>query len=172
VKTSWYYLYRKFVGVGSDPYINRDNSPLDIPLIRYADVLLGLAEALAEQDKVAEGLVEINKVRRRAGVAELQNSDASKPTYVSGKDALKDRIRKEFRWEFCGEAISYFEDLRTNTYKDAKYFSGAGLKTIHGTWGPSARVEFRWDDRMMKWAIPAGEIDKNPNLTQNPGWEN
>ncbi|MDR2498287.1 MAG: RagB/SusD family nutrient uptake outer membrane protein [Tannerellaceae bacterium] len=171
-RTSWYYLYRKFVGVGPDPYINRDNSPIDIPLIRYADVLLGLAEALAEQDKVAEGLVYINQVRQRAGVAELQNSDGSKPTYVGGKEALKDRIRKEFRWEFCGETLSYFEDLRTNTYKDAKYFPDAGLKTINGAWGPSASVRFTWGDRLMKWAIPPGEIDKNPALTQNPGWEN
>ena len=171
-RVSWYYLYRKFVGVGPDPYINRDNSPIDIPLIRYADVLLGLAEALAEQDKVAEGLSYINQVRKRAGIAELQNSDNSKPTYVNGKEALKNRIRNEYRWEFCGEAVSFFEELRCNTYKDAKYFPGAGLKNIHGNWGPSANVQFTWADRLMKWAIPPGEIDKNPTLTQNPGWEN
>jgi hypothetical protein len=169
-KSYWYYLYRKFVGTGSDPYINRDNSPLDLPLIRYADVLLGLAEALAEQNKVVEGLAEINKVRKRAGVAELQNSDGSKPTFVNGKDALKDRIRKEFRWEFCGEAVSYFEDLRTGTYKDAKFFSDAGLKAMHGAWCVPL-VRFVWGDRLLKWPIPPGEIEKNPNLTQNPGWE-
>jgi hypothetical protein len=169
-KTSWYYLYRKFVGVGSDPYINRDNSPVDIPIIRYANVLLCLAEALAEQNKIAEGLAAINEVRRRAGVAELQNTDSSKPTYVNGKDALKDRIRKEFRWEFCGEAISYFEDLRTGTYKDAKFFPNAGLRCIHGINGVSATVNFTWADRLLKWPIPPGEIEKNPNLTQNPGW--
>ncbi|MDR2563074.1 MAG: RagB/SusD family nutrient uptake outer membrane protein [Prevotellaceae bacterium] len=171
-RTSWYYLYRKFVGVGSDPYINRDNSPVDIPLIRYADVLLGLAEAHAEQNEVSEGLAEINKVRRRAGVAELQNTDNTLPTYVADADALKDRIRKEFRWEFCGEAVSYFEDLRTGTYKDAKFFAGAGLKCIHGIYGVSANVRFTWADRLLKWPLPPGELEKNPNLApNNPGWQ-
>ena len=169
-RASWYYLYRKFVGTGSNPYINRDNSPIDIPLIRYAAVLLDLAEALAEQNKVAEGLTYINQVRQRAGVALLQNTDNSLPTYVANKDELKERIRKEYRWELCGEAVSYFEELRCLTYHDAKYFTGAGLKNIDGSWGRSASVQFAWDERLMWWPIPPSEIDKNPDLEQNPGW--
>ena len=135
-------------------------------------MLLDLAEALAEQNKVAEGLTYINQVRQRAGVALLQNTDNSLPTYVANKDELKERIRKEYRWELCGEAVSYFEELRCLTYHDAKYFTGAGLKNIDGSWGRSASVQFAWDERLMWWPIPPGEIDKNPKLTQNPGWEN
>lgn len=171
-KTSFYYLYRKFVGTGSDPYIDRDNSPIDIPLIRYADVLLGLAEALNEQGKTEEALPYINQIRSRAGKAEL-TSGGNAPTGVSGQADLRNRIRQEFRWEFCGEAISYFEEIRCGTYKEAKFFTGAGLKNINGSKGNSAPAQqFAWGDRMQRWPIPPSEREKNPNLTQNPGWEN
>lgn len=171
-KASFYYLYRKFVGTGSDPYIDRDNSPIDIPLIRYADVLLGLAEALNEQGKTSEALPFINQVRERAGKLPLK-SGGSDPTSVTGQDNLRDRIRQEFRWEFCGEAISYFEEIRCKTYKDAKFFPGAGLKNIHGNQGPSASAQkFAWGDRMWKWPIPPVERERNTSLTQNTGWEN
>lgn len=171
-KTSFYYLYRKFVGTGSDPYLDRDNSPIDVPLIRYADVLLGLADALNEQGKVDEALIYINKVRQRAKIADLKRG-GNEPTSVSGQDDLRKRIRKEYRWEFCGEAISYFEEIRCGTYKEAKFFSGAGLKNIDGSIGRSAPAQqFAWGDRMLRWPIPPAERERNPNLTQNTGWEN
>ncbi|NDV81201.1 RagB/SusD family nutrient uptake outer membrane protein [Bacteroides sp. 51] len=171
-KTSFYYLYRKFVGVGVDPYINRDNSPIDIPLIRYADVLLGLAEALNEQGKTGEALPFINEVRERAGKLALK-SGGSGPVNVSDQADLRNRIRQEFRWEFCGEAISYFEEIRCGTYKEAKFFPGAALKNIEGSQGRSATGQkFVWGDRMMRWPIPPVERERNPNLTQNIGWEN
>lgn len=170
--SSFYYIYRKFVGVGSDPYINRDNSPLDIPLIRYADVLLGLAEALNEQGKMAEALTYINQVRERAGKSSLVAGGTS-PVSVSDQSNLRDRIRQEFRWEFIGEGISYFEDIRTRTYKEAKYFPGAAIKNIEGSQGRSASAQkFSWGDRMWTWPIPPVERERNKNLSQNPGWEN
>ena len=92
---------------------------------------------------------------------------------MSGQDDLRKRIRKEYRWEFCGEAISYFEEIRCGTYKEAKFFSGAGLKNIDGSIGRSAPAQqFAWGDRMLRWPIPPAERERNPNLTQNTGWEN
>lgn len=31
-------------------------------------------------------------------------------------------------------------------------------------------VRRTWDDKMYLFPIPQSEIQKNPNLTQNPGW--
>ena len=31
-------------------------------------------------------------------------------------------------------------------------------------------VSHTWDDKMYLFPIPQSEIQKNPNLTQNPGW--
>lgn len=80
------------------------NSPFasnDIPVCRYADVLLMLAEAINEQsgpNGEAQGF--INTVRARAGVANLGGAD------IASKDAFRDAILRERGWEL------YFEGQR------------------------------------------------------------
>lgn len=165
--TKFYYLYRKFVSEGAKgDIINRDNSPIDFPLIRYADVLLNLAEAINEQGFSEEAVSLVNQVRKRAGVALLQTTDASKPTFVSGQDNLRERIRNERRWEFNGEAINYYDEIRWGTWKDSKFFPGSGDKQI---WG-EVDSEYVWYDYLNCWPIPKTEREKNPALKQNPGW--
>ena len=160
-----YYLFRKFVGLGRDPYINRENSPIDLPIIRYADVLLNLAEALNEQGKTTEAITYVNMVRERAGVAEL-NSNSE--TQVVGAEDLRDRIRMERRWELNGEGITFYDELRWGVYKESKFFEGSGLKQIYGK---SSQYTHAWNDRLLKWPIPNVEVERNSNLIQNPGWE-
>ena len=161
-----YYLFRKFVAEGSFEFSNRKTSPIDLPIIRYATCLIHLAEALNEQGKTDEAVEVLNQVRERAGVALLNSNEATK---VKGQDDMRTRIQNEFRWETAGEGIDLFEELRWNTYKQAKFNDGkpAGMKDAWGsivytiTWG---------GDHMTIWAIPKHEIDMNPDLTQNPGW--
>ena len=61
-------MVRKFVSEGNE-LIYRQYSPIDVPLIRYADVFLSLAEALNEQGMTNEAIPYINRVRERAGIA-------------------------------------------------------------------------------------------------------
>lgn len=160
----FYYLFRKFVPEGASEVANREYSQIDIPLIRYADVLLSLAECLNEQGKTNEAIPYINQIRKRAGVAEL-NSNAY--TQVKGQDDLRERIRNERRWEFAGEGVDFFDEMRWKTWKDVKFFKGAGLKQI---WGEQ-QYENSWiGDFLYNWAVPKAEIQVNSNLTQNSGW--
>src|SRR5690606_31867184 len=64
------YSIRKFVTEGRQ-FLNVTFNPVDVPIFRYADVLLGLAEALNEQGKYQDAIVYINQVRNRANVAPL-----------------------------------------------------------------------------------------------------
>lgn len=165
--TKFYYLYRKFVPEGTKHGIIKGrNVPYDFPLIRYADVLLNLAEAINEQGFSEEAVSLVNQVRKRAGAALLQTTDASKPTFVSGQDNLRERIRNERRWEFNGEAINYYDEIRWGTWKDSKFFPGSGDKQI---WG-EVDSEYVWYDYLNCWPIPKTEREKNPALKQNPGW--
>lgn len=160
----FFYLFRKFVAEGSSETPNRQYSPLDFPLIRYADILLNLAEALNEQGKTDEAVAAVNKVRQRAGAA-LLNSNTH--TQVSGQDNLRTRIRNERRWELAGEGINYFDELRWRTLKESKFFQGAGLKEIWGT----SQYENSWGgDHYYVWPIPRKERQMNDALEQNPGW--
>lgn len=160
----YYYLFRKFVAEGPTEIPNRTYSPIDFPLIRYADVLLNLAEALNEQGKTDEAIDCVNLVRKRAGVQELNTNAATK---VNGQADMRERIRNERRWEFNGEGVNFFDEIRWGTWKDSKFYEGAGLKQI---WGET-EYSYSWGgDQYYNWPIPSAEKDMNGNLTQTPGW--
>lgn len=162
-----YLLYpiRKFVTVGRE-YTNIGYNPVDVPLIRYADVLLCLAEALNEQGKWQDAVTYVNKVRARAGVA-LLNAPGNPHTAVSGVDEMKVRIRNEKRWELACEEQLFPEELRWGTWKNSKFAAGNGLQSV---WG-SPIYTYVWGGKAFeKFAIPQSETEKNPNLTQNDYW--
>ena len=163
----FYYTYRKFVAEGASEIPNRQYSQIDLPLLRYADVLLGLAEALNEQNKTDEAITYVNMVRERAGVAALNSNEY---TQVNGQADLRERIQNERRWEFNGEGVTYFDELRWGTWKDKVFLNGtAGLKQI---WGQVTQAYVYGGDYYQTWAIPVTECEMNSNLTQNTGWIN
>jgi hypothetical protein len=159
--TQLYYLYRKFVAEGASEIPNRAYSPLDFPLIRYADILLGLAEALNEQNdpaKMKKAIECVNLVRARSGAA-LLNSNSY--TSVTGQEDLRERIRNGRRWEFNGEGVTFFDELRWGTWGEKKCFQGAGLKEIFGLMSSSYTYG---GDQYLIWPIPAAEREMNSNL--------
>ncbi|MDR0960962.1 MAG: RagB/SusD family nutrient uptake outer membrane protein [Mediterranea sp.] len=165
----FYYYYRKFVPEGLNEIPNRYYSPIDIPLIRYADVLLNRAEAINEQGFKSEAVDLVNLVRNRAGVAPLQSTDPSKPTYVNSQADMRLRIQNERRWELAGEGITYFDELRWRTWKDVKFGNKGGVKEI---WGTNS-LEYNYaGDYLYNWAIPSSVVQMNPNVKQNDGWIN
>ena len=56
----FYYLYRKFVAEGASEIPNRSYSPIDVPLIRYADILLNLAECYNELNQEDKAIACVN----------------------------------------------------------------------------------------------------------------
>ncbi|MDR0995504.1 MAG: RagB/SusD family nutrient uptake outer membrane protein [Tannerella sp.] len=164
----FYYLMRKFVGEGTEiPHF--DNSPIDEPLIRYADVLLGLAEALNEEGKTDEAITYVNQVRARIPGLALLNSNTY--TQVKGQDDLRTRIQNEYHWELVGEDQLYFDELRWGTWKKLKFQEDHGRKNgMTEIWGKTTYTWSYEGDQVLEWAIPAKEIEMNPKLTQNPGW--
>lgn len=168
-QTFFYYLYRKFVAEGNTEFLDRGFGPIDIPLIRYADVLLMWAEALNEQGDVPGAIAKVNEVRTRAGMPALQQADNSKGTFVSGQTEMRDRIRNERRVEFPNEGINYFDEMRWGTWKETVFKTGNGIQQI---WGQNTSPYTWMGDFLYAWPIPQAEIERNPKLTQNPGWPN
>lgn len=158
------YCVRKFVTVGKE-YNNVGYNPVDVPVIRYADVLLCLAEAVNEQGRTAEAASYVNRVRDRAGVAAL-NSGADW-LKVTGKEDMAKRIRDEKHWELACEEQLYLEELRWGVWKEQKFDFAKGLQQV---WGSPVYDYVYGGDAYQKWPIPASEKEKNPNLTQNDGW--
>lgn len=169
--TRMYYWMRKFVARGTE-YQASEYTGIDMPVFRYADVLLCLAEALNEQGRTPEAIGYVNKVRDRAGVAEL---DSNTWTAVNGQDDLRQRIIDEKHWEFAGESGTLYEDeLRWGVWHQRRFLgsapgeqSEAGLKQV---WGENVAPYIYAGDYCYRWAVPQSERERNENLSQNDNW--
>lgn len=120
----------------------------DFPIIRYADILLSRAEALNELVGPSEEAISlINLIRQVAGVPPILLSD------FNGKEELRDHILDERSWEFFTEELR-----RQDLIRHGKFIELANER------GKSAF------DYHVLFPIPQNEIDRNPNLEQNPGY--
>ena len=158
------YLWRKFVAeYDMDGAINnRADTPINFPLIRYADVLLMLAECYNEMDNQPKAVELINQIRARVGMPGINSG----PSYLqaNSKDEVFKRIKHEREVELAAEGHS-FSDLRR----------WGLLETVAGP--VKGCTGKKYYDRVIRerdylWPIPYSETSKNDALktNQNPGW--
>lgn len=126
-----------------------DDSPLNFPVLRYADVLLMKAEALNELGQTSEAEIYINMIRNRAGLNNIS-------TGLSQVD-FREAVLKERRLELAFEGQRWFDLIRVS---NGQY----GLDFLHSI-GKSNATE-----KHLLFPVPQIEIDRNPNLSQNPGY--
>ena len=120
----------------------------DMPIIRYADILLARSEALNELNGPTQEAVDlINQVRAVAGVENISLAD------FNNAEALRNHILDERGWEFWNEEIQ-----RQDLIRHGKFISGAIERGL-----PAQPFQ-------IKFPIPQSEIEANPNLTQNEGY--
>jgi hypothetical protein len=126
-----------------------NHSGNDVPVLRYADILLSRAEALNELNgPTQEALDLINLVRTRAGIANLTLANAT------SKEVLRDLILRERGWEFYSEGKRREDLLRHN-----KFISLAIARGITAA-----------SDKHKLFPIPQTEIDANKACKQNDGY--
>lgn len=166
--TTGYYA-RKF---GNESIIqprgqNVGNTPW--PHFRYNEVLLNYAEAnyfLGNEEICREY---INKIRSRPSVD-------MPPVTATGAELLK-KLQHERRIELFLEGHRYFDVRRWKIAPevlsvDAKRISiHKDLITGVKTYEYSDFQERSFVDKMYYLPIPQSEIEKNPNLEQNPGYK-
>lgn len=172
--TFFFYNHRKFVYEGASETLSRTYGPTDEPIFRYADVVLNLAEAMAEKGESLNTIVElINSVRTRAkdsqgrSLKSLQTTDPSSATFVGDYQNVIERIRYERRMEFVNEGVNYFDELRWGTWKESKFGPAAGCKQI---WGTNTIDYVYGGNHYTTWPVPLTEVQKNSNLAPTEGW--
>ena len=184
------YYMQKWLDPSVYPLTDGWDMGKDQVVIRYAEVLLTYAEAKNELSALdASAFDAVNQVRRRVGMPELQNTDASKPTYCATQDDLRQRIRNEWRVEFALEGGKRQWDIRRwGIAMDVMNKPRLGLKyelvessEAHEDDGGMICILYQGDKQAVGEAtgykehnyvypVPQKEIDLNPNLTQNPGY--
>lgn len=126
-----------------------DNSPLNFPVLRYADVLLMKAEALNELGQTGQAENYLNMVRNRAGLGNIQSG--------LSQAAFREAVLHERRIELAFEGQRWFDLIRVN---NGQY----GLEFLRSIGRNNA------SQKHLLLPIPQIEMDRNPNLTQNPGY--
>ena len=165
-----YYL-RKYLKDGDKSWITAYSAQTCI-LIRYAEVLLNKAEALAElswDQNSVEALQALNDVRGRVGLPSRQ---------TASKEEFMEFVRHERMVELAGEGFRYW-DLRR--WKLAEEVING--KNVHGVKITKTDSGFNYEhvdadngnkrifyDRYYHFAIPESERSKNPLCDNNQGW--
>jgi starch-binding outer membrane protein, SusD/RagB family len=145
-----YYYTRKFLD--NPPAVNEGENNWIV--IRYADVLLMLAESLNEQGKTTEALTTLQLVRTRAGLT---------TNLALNQTDTRRLIKNERRVELCYEGHRWQDLIRWNDYETV--MRAYKLKySING----AASINITPERRLFP--IPLRERVLNQNLTQNPGY--
>ena len=134
---------KKYV-IGGGPDVCFMSTPQNFHAIRYADVLLTLAEAACSRNggisatpDVLEGF---NAIRERAGLPSLDIINL-------------DQVFLERRLEFAFENQRWFDLLRTGKIRETMQLHGKQMQDFH-----------------LLFPIPSQELAINTNLIQNPGY--
>ena len=165
-----YYL-RKYLKDGDKSWITAYSAQTCI-LIRYAEVLLNKAEALAElswDQNSVEALQALNDVRGRVGLPSRQ---------TASKEEFMEFVRHERMVELAGEGFRYWDLRRWRLAEEV--ING---KNVHGVKITKTDSGFNYEhvdadngnkrifyDRYYHFAIPESERSKNPLCDNNQGW--
>ncbi|MRG44865.1 RagB/SusD family nutrient uptake outer membrane protein [Chitinophaga sp. SYP-B3965] len=136
------------------PGVANDNGN-NIPIIRYADVILMYAECLNEAGFVANGdaFTYLNDVRRRAGLGNLTAVE------VPNQAAFRLTMEHERRVEFAFENLRWYDLVRTDR----------AITVINGKAGTIKPVNPVTPQNLV-FPIPQSQIDINKTkITQNEG---
>jgi hypothetical protein len=156
-------------------------------IIRYAEVLLNVAEAYARQGNTAAALAALNQVRNRAVTTAARQYTAAN---FADANALIRAILNERRIEFAGEGRRWADIHRLA--RDPQFSTGGipakvrFANTTFASWGfgrgysaegvysgtTLSQPAIPYDDFRFLWPIPQTELNTNPTLAaqQNPGY--
>lgn len=150
------YFWRKWIPTGNlDGYWGEYNrTPYEFPIIRLGDVILMLAEAYNETGQLDKAVAEVNKIRSRVNMPDIDSA--------GGKDKVAARIRDERARELAGEGQRYWDLRRWGLLQES-------VKEATDIFGDLMYTR-SYQSRHELWPIPLVELDRNPNLTQNTGW--
>jgi hypothetical protein len=163
---------------------NDTDDGINLRVIRYAEVLVGLAEAQIElgnrtstnnASPSAQAL--LNQVRSRPSV-DVEPYPTENYDLSSYENAIE-TLYHEYSVEFTGEQVYYPAQLRSWEHPDRKNYLEPRLQPVQ-LWPDSpgfdptrGQTEDQTDRMRRYWPIPRSEIESNPEISesdQNPGY--
>lgn len=118
-------------------------------VLRFAEQYLIRAEARAMQGKLSNAIADVDKIRRRAGLNLIADTNPG-----INKEELLDVIIKERKLELFSEWGHRWFDLKR---------TGRASAVL-------SPIKPQWQDTDVLYPVPEEERSKNPNLNQNEGY--
>ncbi len=160
------YTFKKYLddAVYGTEATNNENAWVEF---RYAEVLMNYAEACLELGETAEATTYINMIRNRAGLPDFTGDITTALRYERKVEFVYEDLRwyDMRRWKILDEALA------DATGVDVVETKNLDNNTTTTTWrqiiveerGPAA-------DKLYWVPIPIDEINRAPQLQQNPGY--
>lgn len=127
-------------------------------VLRLADIILMKAEALNELGQAKAATEEVNRIRERVKLPELTNEQ------TANKESLKRAILKERRLELVQEANRWDDLVRYDLMVEImNNVDDIDLRD-------NQSVDYNVSETDALLPIPQNEINRNPQLEQNPGY--
>jgi len=140
-----------------------------IPVMRYADVLLMYAEACGHTDP--KGVSALEQVRKRAYKKSDYSISANDPADIVSAEAFEEAILKERKIELCFEMSRWFDMVRTHTL-------GSTIRDLKMMYNMANGVQllnmsdyFDDENKRMFFPLPSRTLELNRGLEQNNPWK-
>lgn len=170
-------IFTAYVKKYLSPVSAKYDAENDWPILRFADILLLLAETENELSGPTTTAIDLlNETRQRAGLSKLTEDD------VKDKNQFRKEIEKERRFEFAFENQRFFDLIRTNRFisvMEAHYETEQTPNSSSGNLtgcytDPGNAGSYMTNRKLENWQlllpIPLSVISGNELITQNPGY--
>lgn len=187
------YIWAKFSNETAE---NISAQSCNIPIMRYAEVLLTYAEAKIELNELDNTVYDaINQVRNRVAMPDV-SADR-----IGNQDKMRQLVRRERKVEFALEGLHHvdmrrwgigdlengqptyglplpeigYEGLASTDIPNFKTSERTDLNDIPNYDAYKSKLKVRdrnrfWNKKFELWPVPQLERDRNPNLSQNEGY--
>jgi hypothetical protein len=158
--------YQNYYKQSSESIPNPQASGINMKVIRWADVLLMMAECKANTSDVPGAVALMNQVRARPSVnMPLYGTAEMDAIYPVGNLAqFMVALEHERKVELCGEQVRFPDLVRWGRL-------AAFITAVKPSLPLQEQNQLQFDPvKNLLWPIPQGEMQANPKMTQNPGY--
>lgn len=143
---------------------NEYDGSLDYYVMRYAEVLLSLSEAMVEKGGYSQSEITkyINEVRERVHMPSVESVEGTGLT----QEQLRQIVRHERRVELAFEDLRFADLYRWGEWKN----SIDRMNQEYATYGSGCYERQYRGEQDDVWPIPQNEIDTDKNLKQHKEW--
>jgi hypothetical protein len=161
------YMNVPYITKYNQGFIQPGQTNVNFPVIRYADVMLEIAECLNEQGFVAggEAFSLLNAIRARAGLAAKTAGNVNPALNVASQAAFRDAVMQERKVELAFENHRWYDLIRTGNAITIMNAHGAREIAKNPSQYPAGSYAVTANKLLLP--IPQREVTLD-QLTQNP----